>query len=187
MLCIKQASSVHADFKHCAAKSSVPQGIHSTHKCLRLHILTTRTPGSENHYSTTLRILHHPKKMENLGDFKAQRARFEPLSARKSPPLAAPLAPQMSWALKRLQAPAGNWRYRSRSPRKVSWALRLYMGARLNACSQNVSFRAFPWGAASKRIGNDEDVETQGFSKVACATTARMHFRSSNAMCCWTC
>ena len=53
----------------------------------------------------------------------------------------------------------------------------IYMGARLNACSQNVSFRAFPWGAASKRIGNDEDVETQGFSKVACATTAPMHFQ----------
>ena len=53
----------------------------------------------------------------------------------------------------------------------------MYMGARLNACSQNVSFLAFPWGAASKRIGNDEDVETQGFRKVACATTAPMHFQ----------
>ena len=49
------------------------------------------------------------------------------------------------------------------------------MGARRNACSQNVSFLAFPWGAASKRIGNDE--ETQGFRKVACATTAPMHFQ----------
>ena len=51
------------------------------------------------------------------------------------------------------------------------------MGAHRNACSQNVSFLAFPWGAASKRIGNDEDVETQGFRKVACATTAPMHFQ----------
>ena len=50
------------------------------------------------------------------------------------------------------------------------------MGARLNACSQNVSFLAFPWGAASKRIGNDEDV-SQGFRKVACVTTAPMHFQ----------
>ena len=52
----------------------------------------------------------------------------------------------------------------------------MYMGARLNAGSQNVSFLAFPRGAASKRIGNDEDVETQGFGKVACATTVPMHF-----------
>ena len=53
------------------------------------------------------------------------------------------------------------------------------MGARLNACSQNVSscFVHCVSMAASKRIGNDEDVETQGFRKVACATTAPMHFQ----------
>ena len=31
------------------------------------------------------------------------------------------------------------------------------MGADLNAYTQNGAFTAFPWGAASKRIGNDED------------------------------
>ena len=31
-----------------------------------------------------------------------------------------------------------------------------YMGAPVNACTQNGA-SAFPWGAASKRIGNDED------------------------------
>ena len=33
----------------------------------------------------------------------------------------------------------------------------LYMGADLNVDTQNGAFTAFPWGAASKRRGNDED------------------------------
>ena len=49
---------------------------------------------------------------------------------------------------------------------------------RVNAYSQNVAFIAFPRAAASKPIGDDEDaVEAQGFRKVACATTAPMHFQ----------
>ena len=32
-----------------------------------------------------------------------------------------------------------------------------HMGADLNVDTQNGTFTAFPWGAASKRRGNDED------------------------------
>lgn len=60
-----------------------------------------------------------------------------------------------------------------------------YMGTHLSACLRNVSSMLFPWGAASKRKGNDEDAAgycrnarrrkaTQGFRTVACAIEAPM-------------
>ena len=56
---------------------------------------------------------------------------------------------------------------------------KVYVGAPVNACTQNGASTAFPW-AASKRIGNDEDAgcrRNAWFSKVASATTAPMHFQ----------